>query len=213
VLVQEQMGSWIFNENMLESVLDLRDRLLKPGGKILPAQFELFVEPVQLKEEFRVPFIWEQQLYGIDFTPLQALQEDAAPDHFYRDLKAPEIESFLCQPAPLLTFDLATMKATDLAGTLHYRNQVVRPGRLDGFCLYFRAIFDEEISFTTSPLAAERTHHWANLFYRVAAEPHEVGDVIEFTLSMGDVRDRKTWAWRYQSAATVEGDEWLVAAA
>lgn len=115
ILVQEQMGSWIFNENMLESVLDVRDRLLKPGGKILPAKFELFIEPVQLKDEYRAPFLWEQQLHGIDFAPLQALQEDAAPDHFYRDLKALEIDSFLCQPTPLLTFDLAAMKATDLA--------------------------------------------------------------------------------------------------
>jgi protein arginine N-methyltransferase 1 len=208
VIVQEQMGSWIFNENMLESVLDLRNRLLKPGGKILPAKFELYVEPVQLKEEYRVPFVWEQQLHGLDFTPLRPLQEDAAPDHFYRDLKALEIESFLCQPTPLLTFDLETIERSDLPIPLHYHNTVVRPGRLDGFCLYFRAIFDEQISFTTSPLEADRTHHWANLFYRVAAEPHEAGDVIEFTLNMGDVRNRNTWAWDYPRTATSEQEKW-----
>jgi type I protein arginine methyltransferase len=195
ILVQEQMGSWIFNENMLESVLDLRNRLLKPGGKILPAKFEFFVEPVQLKAEYRVPLIWEQQLYGIDFRPLQALQEDAAPDHFYRDLKALEVDYFLCQPTPLLAFDLETMQMDDLAGPFHYRNRVVQPGRLDGFCCYFRAIFDEEISFTTSPLDAGRTSHWANLFYRVAAQPQAAGDLIEFSLRMDDLRDRKTWVW------------------
>jgi protein arginine N-methyltransferase 1 len=197
ILVQEQMGSWIFNENMLESVLDLRDRLLKPGGKILPAKFELFVEPVQLKEAYRVPFLWEQQIHGIDFSPLQALQEDAALDHFYRDLKAPEFDYVLCQPAPLFTFDLATMQASDHAATLHYRQPVVRPGRLDGFCFYFRTIFDDEISFTTSPFEAGRTHHWTNLFYRVAAKAHNPDDLIEFTLQMADVRDRNSWSWRF----------------
>lgn len=110
ILVQEQMGSWIFNENMLDSVLDLRDRVLKAGGKILPGKFELFVEPVQLKAEYRVLLIWEQQLHGIDFTPLQAIQEDAATEHFYRDIKAPEVDYFLCQPQALFTFDLVTIR-------------------------------------------------------------------------------------------------------
>jgi protein arginine N-methyltransferase 1 len=32
VIVQEQMGSWLFDENMIENVLDLRDRVLKKGG-------------------------------------------------------------------------------------------------------------------------------------------------------------------------------------
>lgn len=202
ILVQEQMGSWIFNENMLDSVLDLRDRVLKAGGKILPSKFELFVEPVQLKAEYRVPLIWEQQRHGIDFAPLQAIQEDADSAHFYRDVKVPEVDYFLCQPQALFTFDLATMRIDQRSATLHYRQPVIRAGQLDGFCFYFRAIFDEEIAFTTSPLATERTHHWANLLYRVNAASYEPGDIIEFTLTMNDVQERKSWVWHYPHAST-----------
>lgn len=203
VIVQEQIGSWLFNENMIGSVLDLRDRLLKPGGKILPGCFELFVEPVQLKDESRVPFLWEQRIAGLDFTPLQVIGEAAAADYFYSDIRPAEVDFLLCQPAPLLRFDLATVRANELTMPLHYRQTVTEPGRLDGFCLYFRAIFDEEISFSTSPLASNRPYHWTNLFYRVAAKEYKVGEVIEFTLQMNNLLDRRSWHWQMQPATPI----------
>jgi len=48
VVLHEQMGDELFNENMLENVLDLRDRVLRPSGRILPARFRLFIEPVSM---------------------------------------------------------------------------------------------------------------------------------------------------------------------
>jgi len=72
VIIHEQMGQLIFGENMIENLLDLKARALKPGGKILPGRFRLFVEPVVLKEQYRVPFIWEipglEYLYSTSST-------------------------------------------------------------------------------------------------------------------------------------------------
>ena len=33
VLLHEQMGDELFNENMLDNVIDLRNRVLQPGGR------------------------------------------------------------------------------------------------------------------------------------------------------------------------------------
>ena len=57
VIVQEQMGYALFDEGMLEVILDVRDRCLKPGGRILPGEFEFYLEPVQLLEKERIPMI------------------------------------------------------------------------------------------------------------------------------------------------------------
>ena len=58
----------MFDEAMVPNVCDLRDRLLKPGGLILPSQFELFCEPMTLHDDRRVPFIWElNDEHGFDF--------------------------------------------------------------------------------------------------------------------------------------------------
>jgi protein arginine N-methyltransferase 1 len=40
VILQEQMGIGLFDEGMLEALIDVRDRCLAPGGRILPAKFE-----------------------------------------------------------------------------------------------------------------------------------------------------------------------------
>ena len=62
VVLHEQMGDELFNENMLQNVLDLRDRVLRPGGRILPATFRLFVEPVTMHESMRVRRFWNIDL-------------------------------------------------------------------------------------------------------------------------------------------------------
>ena len=36
VLVSEPIGTFLFNERMIESYLCARDRFLKPGGKMFP---------------------------------------------------------------------------------------------------------------------------------------------------------------------------------
>lgn len=206
ILVQEQMGSWLFNEGMIESILDARDRLLKVGGKILPGQFELFIEPIQLNDVDRVPFIWEQTIGTITFDNLRALQNQISGDHFQTRLKPHQVHHFLCQPKAVLTFDLATLRKEDIPTTLHYRRAVTTSGRLDGFCLYFKAIFDDEISFTTGPVQGGLPHtHWSIPLYRVEATEQRPGDLLEFTLRMEDLRNQNTWLWSYDTfPATVE---------
>ena len=47
-IVQEQIGWCLFEENMVATVVDLRNRVLKTGGRIIPNRFDLFIEPVQM---------------------------------------------------------------------------------------------------------------------------------------------------------------------
>jgi protein arginine N-methyltransferase 1 len=205
IIIQEQIGAWLFNENMIECVLDLRDRFLKPGGKILPSRFQLFIEPVQLKHESHIPFIWEQEIHSISFKNLKSLKEKVGREYFFTTIKPYEVDCFLCQPEPLFSFDLETMQAEQIPETLHYRKTSIRDGRLEGFCLYFSAIFDNVISFTTSPLREERSYQsWSIPFYRVESEQHHAGDVIEFTLKMADITNAETWYWRHRSSSSFE---------
>ena len=72
VIVHEQMGDWLFDEAMVANITDLRDRLLKPGGRILPSRFEFYCEPVKLRDRSQVPFIWELEVHGYDYSCLEA---------------------------------------------------------------------------------------------------------------------------------------------
>jgi len=53
---------------MVQNLLDLKRRILKKTGKILPGKFEFYVEPVCLLEDGRIPFIWEKKVHNVDLS-------------------------------------------------------------------------------------------------------------------------------------------------
>lgn len=194
VIIHEQMSDSVFAENMVANVVDLRDRVLKKGGRILPSRFEFYVEPVQLKDQYRVPFIWEQRLHGISYEVLRSLRQQLDPAHFLRLVRGYEIDRRLCRPEPVITFDLSMVREEDLPRRVGYRREVVADGRLDGFAVYFSAAFDDEIRFDTAP--DSRSTAWKVLLLRVEAQPCRIGDTIVFALSMKPVFDNRSWRWR-----------------
>ena len=79
------MGIGLFDEGMLEALIEVRDRCLAPGGQILPAKFDFYLEPVQLIKMERIPLIKELRIPGVTFPqPVQA----ASAYRFRRDLSA-----------------------------------------------------------------------------------------------------------------------------
>ena len=196
VIVHEQIGDYLFNENMVENLLDLKNRVLKPEGRIIPAKFELFLEPVCLKEPFNIPFIYENDLYGIDFSFLrnhyEALEEFKPTDYKQEWLESDAVKHLLCDAAPILAFDLEKLKShKDIPHVVQCSKKVIEPGYFDGFCLYFNVIFDEDIQFDTSPLT---THtHWGNCFFRIESRKCYGEESIDFKFTMPDLFDIKTW--------------------
>jgi len=196
VILHEQMGNNLLDEHMLDSILDLKRRVLAPGGRILPARFELFIEPVSLRPPYRIPYLWEQRIHGIDFGVLRddpELAEFTRGGHQQRTLEADVVSHLLGEPEPILRFDLSEL--TD-ASELHPQTQVTRtvtsPGTLDGFAVYFRVIFDDDLSFDTSPV--ESLTHWSNQLFRVPLRQCESGEQLSYTLAMPNLADAASWS-------------------
>jgi protein arginine N-methyltransferase 1 len=92
-----------------------------------------------------------------------------------------------------LSIDLNELtSAQDIPQSVEISRQLEREGALNGFCMYFKAIFDEEISFSTSPMA-EKTH-WGSCFFRVENRLCTGQEIIRFKFSIGDFLDIKTWS-------------------
>jgi len=77
LLVAEVIGNEPLEEEILETTLDARRRLLKPGGRMIPHALELIARPVLLPDaEARQRAIGQQaverwrHVYGIEFQPL-----------------------------------------------------------------------------------------------------------------------------------------------
>jgi len=134
---------------MVANVADLRDRLLKPGGLILPSRFELYCEPVMVSDERRVPFLWELNVHGYDYSCLERNRPEEP--EYYRCAASTAVSSTI----PRRTGAVADCRSAhaneaDLPRTaLHSHRRAA--GRLDGFAVYFRAR-----STTTSASAPAR---------------------------------------------------------
>ena len=196
LIIHEQVGEALFDEKMVDNLLDLKQRCLKPGGRLLPGRFDLYIEPIQLREECYIPFIWEQEIHGISFARMKDLSGTPQWSYYFQPrLKPDEIKALLCEPEPIYTIDLNEVEDATLPASLKYRRPVVNSGELHGFCVYFRAHFDEELSFANAP--AGRRTSWSLSLLRVEKEEYKRGDWLKFRLEARDLADPATWRWSW----------------
>jgi protein arginine N-methyltransferase 1 len=198
VILHEQIGDELYEENMIENVVDLRERVLRTGGRIVPARFALFIEPVMLKDGFSIPYIWQMNVHGIDFSSLRDRPEvrtllrsgDLRWSHHL------EIDHLLCDPAPVATLDLMTVERNALPTEFGASKSVTQRGRFDGLFVYIAVEFGDGVGFDTSP--ATRTS-WGNRLIRVPTFQVEVGDPIAFHIDVPEAREIESWVVTVES--------------
>jgi protein arginine N-methyltransferase 1 len=197
VILHEQMGDCLFDENMVANVADLRARVLKPGGLILPSRFELYCEPIKINDARLVPFIWELDVHGYEYSCLEPSRPQYPGYYHLASSDLNLIEHFLGDPQPLLSIDLHTINEADLPHEVTFTRTVVNAGRMDGYAVYFRARVDDDLSLCTSPLDPHRAPHWGFRILRSGRDDFAVGDEIEVRLKVGSWTDRDTWHWNH----------------
>ena len=196
VILHEQMGDCLFDESMVANVADLRDRLLKPGGLILPSQFELFCEPVKLRDERLVPYLWELNVHGYDYACMERNRPQDTPYYHRSSSDLGFVDHLLGEPEPLLSVDLHTLNESDLPLEIVFKRTVSQASRLDGYVVYFRAHVDE-LTLSSGPLDPGRAPHWGFRFLRTDRDEFEADDEIEVTLKVGRWSDLESWRWSH----------------
>jgi type I protein arginine methyltransferase len=195
-ILHEQIGDDLFDENMIVNLLDLKQRTLKNNGTIFPGRFELFLEPVTLKKEYRVPFVWETSVHGIDYGFLRNhpdVEQYKRASYASRYIDKSAFDYFLSEPEPILSVDLNKISGTNsIATSFTASRRVVHAGRMEGLYLFFRVVFDDECHFDTAP---HHTHtSWGNRLLRCPHHDYAEGDTISFQAEMGDIRFADTWS-------------------
>jgi protein arginine N-methyltransferase 1 len=190
------MGIGLFDEGVVEALIDVRDRCLRPGGRILPAKFEFYLVPVQLREEERIPLIQELRLHGVTFPRPTA---SASRAYYFREIYPRDVDFTLCDPEPVFSFDLHTLTFDHIPKRFCVSKPIMRHGQVDGISIYFKATFDDDIAFSTGPDAPKT--HWPMLLYRTAARVYRVGELFEMQVEAPDLSDYHYWSWRIGSSA------------
>jgi protein arginine N-methyltransferase 1 len=201
VIVSETLGNYPFEENIVETLNDARERFLAPGGTIIPHRVEQFVCPVVAERFYRELATWDDVGYGLDFAPAKAMTLN---NIYVRTFAAPE-----------LLVDGASAKSWDRL-TFDRRNKTTRSGEatwttkrramIYGLALWWSAELVPGISLSTSPLGP-RTH-WEQLFLPaltpITLEPgqtlsarlrsttsYEAGTNVTWRLAVADAKGRE----------------------
>nr|ACU21309.1 unknown [Glycine max] len=86
VIISEWMGYMLLYESMLGSVINARDRWLKPGGLILPSSATLYMAPVTHTDRYSDSVDFWRNVYGIDMSAMVSLAKQCA-------LEEPSVET------------------------------------------------------------------------------------------------------------------------
>ena len=177
LLVAEVIGNEPFEEEILETTLDARHRLLKPGARLIPHALTVLARPVRLPEaEIRQRTFgraavgrW-RELYGIDFEPLLDAATPA-PVHTVTEGEVVATWPQVGRPAVLTSVDLTSFEEPSLSSSADLG--VDPPGIVNAIALTFRADLHGAIAHTLDPWIWPASS-WATSVW-VVPEPLEVG--------------------------------------
>ncbi len=185
VLVTETLGNLGFDEEILRSVIDARQRLLTPDARIIPARVALVAAPVSAAEVHeREVASWSEPRQGIDFSLVRTFAANQV-----RVIDA-EADALLATSAQLLEVDLATVATPEVSGSAQFT--IERAGVMHGFAAWFAATLADGIPVSNEPPL--RTPNWRQALLPLD-EPVAVarGDAIHLEI---DSTDGRNWRWR-----------------
>jgi len=189
VLVSEPIGTFLFNERMIETYLCARDRFLKPGGKMFPNVGHLCIAPFS-----DAVLHWEQQnkngfwkntnFYGLDLT---AAVNRCTKEHFRQPIVDYINPDCLVSQAHITRFDFATITVESLHKIdIPFDFEIHQPCLVHGMAGWFDAIFEGSNScvwLSTAP-GCPGTHWYQIRFLLETPLAVNAGQHIEGTLSM-----------------------------
>lgn len=187
VLISECLGHAGVGTTQIRSVLDARQRFLRPGGTIIPALLEVILVPVEsIMQDYHLQF-WDNHPAGLDFSPAAKL----ARNQMYTVVLKPEAQ--LSNPQSIYKLDMTS--ATKYDGfTASNSFCIERSGLMHGLGIWFRATLLSGIVLDTSPHCA-RTHWYQNFLPFDKCWPVLPGDIFEVKLLHYYEQDISNWEW------------------
>ncbi|XP_037523926.1 protein arginine N-methyltransferase 3 [Rhipicephalus sanguineus] len=156
VLVSEWMGYFLLFEGMLESVLQARDRLLRPGGLMLPSHCQLFLVALSDNDiNRRMVSFWD----NVEGFKMSCMRKEVLAEAHVMDAPASSVCSE--RPALLLNLDLNTcrMEESDFVSDFELD---LKPGtqQVTALAGYFDCTFELPVPVVLSTAMEAESTHW-----------------------------------------------------
>lgn len=144
VIVYEIHGQQPLYEGSLETIIDARERFLKPGGALLPMRETLWaavVDDAEAYDEF--VGVWERPFHGVDMSASKPF----AADGMYK--VRPPAEKVVSDPVCYATLDYTTLSTPEIVA--EFTLTVRRDSTGHGLVLWFDSELLPGIGFSNAP--------------------------------------------------------------
>lgn len=195
VVVSDLRGVLPLFEQHIASIADARERLLAPGGVLIPRADTLYAAPVHAPAQHRVlTEPWEAHSRGLDLSAPRR----AVLNTFHKARFAPD--DLVAAPLEWAVLDYGTRVDPNVAGTLRWRAE--RDAAVHGFAAWFHAELAQGIGYRTGPWTPE-TIYGSAFFPWMHPVDLCAGDAIEVELRARLVGRDYVWSW----STRIEGAE------
>jgi type I protein arginine methyltransferase len=193
VVVSDLRGPTPFAGRSLAVLLDVRQRLLRRGGIMIPSADVLFVAPA------RTPATVLRDLHagygreGVVTSPVERVVRDTP----YRCVMGPE--DLIAEPRAWARIDYTTIDSADVSG--HAEWTCEESGTISGLAVWFDTELAAGVGFSSAPGASTRVYRQVYLPLR---HPVDVarGNRLDVALTLRLVVKEYVWAWRVRLAPT-----------
>jgi SAM-dependent methyltransferase len=184
VLITETLGVAGLDETILGSIVDARERLLRPNAIIVPQRLALSIVPVEMPEAHaRYVGWWSEPRYGFDLRSMRGFASNSV-----LFLNVP-LEAHIANAASIIDIDLRTETSTLVRGRSRFTAS--RDCIVHGFGVWFTATLVDGISLTNIEPGAT---HWAQAFFPLE---HPIALQRDAMVDVDlESEDGHTWRWR-----------------
>jgi len=188
IVVSDLRGLLPLFQQSVASLLDVRRRLLAPGGAMIPQRDTLWAATVEapgVYRDLRNP--WEDNSYGFDMRAARV----RAMNSFSKSSRIASA-SLLTAPESWATLDYRVLESVNACGEV--KTIAVRSGVAHGWAVWFDTVFADGIGFSNAPDLPEAIY--GRTFFPWS-EPVCVnaGDFICGHLRADVVGDEYVWSW------------------
>lgn len=187
LLMSECLGHLGYDEDTVGIFLDVRNKLLKKGGQIIPENLTLFLAPTNFSKIHRENIKpWKKEKYSFNFQSLGK----KAMNHIY---VVPIEQQFLISDGKKInTCDLKTAKNYDFQTKVEFRTN--KKTRIYGLCGWWESRLSEKVILSTAP--DKLLTHWEQCFLPIAPTKVEKNDLVTVLFSIKRLKhSRVKFSW------------------
>ena len=187
VIVSDIHGRLPLFKSLVPTIIDARERLLAPGGQLIPQRDTLWaaiVEETDLYKQFVEP--WDNQPFGWDMQAAKRLSVNSWGG------AALAAENLLVKPQRLATLDYSSIEHSGFSAELTWNAR--RAGTAHGLAVWFDSVLTEGVSFSNAP-SAPKTIFGQGFFPWSKPVPLDLGDTVSVSLRADLIGDEHIWRW------------------